>query len=47
MKERSSWCYTRCSSCFYSPKARQEDREILYLAIDQHLVILGNFGGQF
>ncbi len=22
MKERSSWCYTRCSSCFYSPIAQ-------------------------
>ena len=36
MKERSSWCYTRCSSCFYSPKAQTGRREILYLGIDQH-----------
>src|SRR5208337_3113831 len=36
MKERSSWCYTRCSGCFHSPKAQTGGPSMLYLAIDQH-----------
>ena len=36
MKERSSWCYTRCSCFVTHQKHKQEDREMLYLAIDQH-----------
>ena len=36
MKERSSWCYTRCSAFFHSPKAQTGGPTMLYLAIDQH-----------
>lgn len=36
MKERSSRYYSRCGPCGSTKSTKQEDREMLYLAIDQH-----------